>query len=110
MAANALFRPGPMESIRIMCAASTIRKSVHYLHPMLEPILRDTYGCMVYQEQIMRIVRDVAGYSMARSDLVRRAMSKKQQSVLEEERGGLYPWRRGKQDCHGRRRRAPRHG
>ena len=86
MAANALFRPGPMESIPDYVRSKHNPKSVHYLHPMLEPILRDTYGCMVYQEQIMRIVRDVAGYSMARSDLVRRAMSKKQQSVLEKER------------------------
>ncbi len=86
MAANALFRPGPMESIPEYVRSKHNNKNVHYAHPMLEPILNDTYGCMVYQEQIMRIVRDVAGYSMARSDLVRRAMSKKQQSVLEEER------------------------
>jgi DNA polymerase-3 subunit alpha len=59
---------------------------VTYSHKLLEPILAETYGCMVYQEQIMRIVRDMAGYSMARSDLVRRAMSKKQQAVLEKER------------------------
>lgn len=86
MAANALFRPGPMESIPDYIKSKNNHANVHYLHPMLEPILEDTYGCMVYQEQIMRIVRDVAGYSMARSDLVRRAMSKKQQSVLEKER------------------------
>ncbi len=86
MAANALFRPGPMESIPDYIKSKHNSAHVHYLHPMLEPILNDTYGCMVYQEQIMRIVRDVAGYSMARSDLVRRAMSKKQHDVLEKER------------------------
>ncbi|WP_066644773.1 DNA polymerase III subunit alpha [Christensenella timonensis] len=86
MVGISLFRPGPMESIPEYIRSKNDHKNVHYAHPMLEPILSDTYGCMVYQEQIMRIVRDVAGYSMARSDLVRRAMSKKQQDVLEEER------------------------
>lgn len=86
MVGISLFRPGPMESIPEYIRSKNDSANVRYLHPMLEPILNDTYGCMVYQEQIMRIVRDVAGYSMARSDLVRRAMSKKQQSVLEKER------------------------
>ena len=86
MVGISLFRPGPMESIPEYIRSKRDAKNVHYMHPMLEPILNDTYGCMVYQEQIMRIVRDVAGYSMARSDLVRRAMSKKQHDVLEEER------------------------
>jgi len=86
MVGIALFRPGPMEFIPEYIRCKKNPEKVHYAHPMLEPILSDTYGCMVYQEQIMRIVRDVAGYSMARSDLVRRAMSKKQQSVLEKER------------------------
>ena len=86
MAANALFRPGPMDSIPDYIRSKKKPNQVRYAHPLLEPILRDTYGCIVYQEQIMRIVRDVAGYSMARSDLVRRAMSKKQHSVLEQER------------------------
>lgn len=86
MVGIALFRPGPMEFIPEYIRCKKNPGKVHYAHPLLEPILSDTYGCMVYQEQIMRIVRDVAGYSMARSDLVRRAMSKKQQSVLEKER------------------------
>ncbi|MGI6152461.1 MAG: DNA polymerase III subunit alpha [Christensenellaceae bacterium] len=86
MVAIALFRPGPMESIPEYLRCKKNPGKVRYAHPILEPILSDTYGCMVYQEQIMRIVRDVAGYSMARSDLVRRAMSKKQQDVLEKER------------------------
>lgn len=86
MVGISLFRPGPMESIPEYIRCKKNPNKVKYVHPILEPILADTYGCMVYQEQIMRIVRDVAGYSMARSDLVRRAMSKKQQDVLEKER------------------------
>ncbi|MEG1393438.1 MAG: DNA polymerase III subunit alpha [Christensenellaceae bacterium] len=86
MVGISLFRPGPMDSIPEYIRCKNNPKNVRYAHPMLEPILKDTYGCMVYQEQIMRMVRDVAGYSMARSDLVRRAMSKKQQDVLEKER------------------------
>ncbi len=86
MVGISLFRPGPMESIPEYLRCKHNPSSVKYAHPLLQPILEETYGCMVYQEQIMRIVRDVAGYSLARSDLVRRAMSKKQQSVLEKER------------------------
>lgn len=86
MVGISLFRPGPMESIPEYIRCKKNPSAVHYAHKILQPILEETYGCMVYQEQIMRIVRDVAGYSMARSDLVRRAMSKKQQSVLEKER------------------------
>ncbi|MDL2237459.1 DNA polymerase III subunit alpha [Christensenellaceae bacterium OttesenSCG-928-K19] len=86
MVGIALFRPGPMEFIPEYLRCKRNPTGVRYAHPLLEPILSDTYGCMVYQEQIMRIVRDVAGYSMARSDLVRRAMSKKQHDVLEKER------------------------
>ena len=65
---------------------------MQYTHPKLEPILENTYGCIVYQEQVMQIVRDLAGYSLGRSDLVRRAMSKKKASVMAEEREKLYPW------------------
>ncbi len=86
MVGISLFRPGPMESIPEYLRCKRNPKAVTYTHELLEPILAETYGCMVYQEQIMRIVRDMAGYSMARSDLVRRAMSKKQQAVLEKER------------------------
>ena len=59
---------------------------MHYDHPILENILKDTYGCMVYQEQVMEIVRDMAGYSLGRSDEVRRAMAKKKKDVMEKER------------------------
>ena len=60
--------------------------AIHYLHPKLKPILDVTYGCMVYQEQVMQIVRDLAGYSYGRSDLVRRAMAKKKHDVMAKER------------------------
>ncbi len=86
MAANALFRPGPMDFIPEYLRCKHNPGQIKYAHPMLEPILRDTYGCMVYQEQVMNMVRTIAGYSMGRSDLVRRAMSKKQAKELERER------------------------
>lgn len=86
MVGISLFRPGPMESIPEYIECKKNPDKIKYQHPLLKPILKETYGCMVYQEQIMRIVRDLAGYSMARSDLVRRAMSKKQHEVLEQER------------------------
>ena len=63
--------------------------SITYLCPQLQPILEPTYGCIVYQEQVMQIVRDLGGYTMGRSDLVRRAMSKKKQSVMEKERANF---------------------
>ncbi len=86
MVVIALYRPGPMDSIPAYLAAKRDPKSVNYLHPRLKRILSETYGCMVYQEQVMEIVRDLAGYSMGRSDLVRRAMSKKKKDVMEKER------------------------
>lgn len=86
IAANALFRPGPMDSIPEYVRNKKNPHLVTYASPVLRPILEETYGCMVYQEQIMQIVRDVAGYSMARSDLVRRAMAKKKPEVLNKER------------------------
>ena len=86
IAGVALFRPGPMDQIPTYIANKRNPERVKYLHEILEPILDVTYGCMVYQEQVMQIVRDVAGYSMARSDLVRRAMSKKKMDIMERER------------------------
>ncbi len=85
-AANALYRPGPMGQIPIYVKNSLHPESVKYLHPMLEQSLKETYGCMVYQEQVMQIVRDVAGFSMGRSDLLRRAMGKKKMKIMQEER------------------------
>jgi len=81
-----LYRPGPMDSIPKYVAGKRNPSRVKYTHPTLEPILKATYGCIVYQEQVMQIVRDLAGYSMGRSDLIRRAMSKKKADVMEEER------------------------
>lgn len=82
IAGISLFRPGPMEQIPKYVAGKHDPAKIRYDHPMLEPILQVTYGCMVYQEQVMQIVRDIAGFSMGQSDNVRRAMSKKKPSEL----------------------------
>ncbi|MGF7060244.1 DNA polymerase III subunit alpha [Brassicibacter mesophilus] len=86
VAANSLFRPGPMNQIPRYIENKNNPSSVKYAHKKLEPILNVTYGCMVYQEQVMQIVRDIGGFSMGRSDLVRRAMGKKKMDVMEQER------------------------
>ncbi len=86
IAAISLYRPGPMESIPRYIAGKRDLASVQYETPQLAPILDVTYGCMVYQEQVMQIVRDLAGYSYGRSDLVRRAMAKKKKDVMAAER------------------------
>ncbi|MEG2950159.1 MAG: DNA polymerase III subunit alpha, partial [Clostridia bacterium] len=86
IAAISLYRPGPMDSIPRYIAGKLDPASVRYETPMLKPILDVTYGCMVYQEQVMQIVRDLAGYSLGRSDLMRRAMSKKKKDVMAQER------------------------
>ena len=86
IAAISLYRPGPMDSIPRYIEGKNNPSSIHYMHPKLEPILAVTYGCMVYQEQVMQIVRDLAGYSYGRSDLVRRAMAKKKHDVMAKER------------------------
>ena len=86
IAGISLYRPGPMDSIPRYIENKNNSSRIEYLHPKLEPILNVTYGCMVYQEQVMQIVRDLAGYSYGRSDLVRRAMGKKKRDVMEEER------------------------
>lgn len=86
IAGISLYRPGPMEQIPRYVRGKHDPSSVSYAHPLLEPILRTTYGCMVYQEQVMEIVRTLAGYSYGRSDLVRRAMSKKKHDVMARER------------------------
>ena len=85
-AANALYRPGPMGQIPTYIKNKLNPENVTYLHPKLEPILNVTYGCMVYQEQVMQIVRDIGGFTMGRSDLLRRAMGKKKMNVMLEER------------------------
>lgn len=86
IAANSLYRPGPMSQIPKYIANKNNPDNIEYLHEKLEPILNVTYGCMVYQEQVMQIVRDIGGFSMGRSDLVRRAMGKKKMDVMEQER------------------------
>ena len=86
IAGISLYRPGPMDFIPEYIAGKNNADSITYDCPQLEPILKPTYGCIVYQEQVMEIVRSLAGYSYGRSDLVRRAMSKKKTKVMEAER------------------------
>ena len=86
-AANALYRPGPMDSIPAYLENRHMPpEQIVYKHPLLKPILEVTYGCIVYQEQVMEICRTVAGYSYGRADIVRRAMSKKKHDVMDRER------------------------
>ena len=87
IAGISLFRPGPMDEIPTYIQNKQNPEKVSYKHEKLRSILDVTYGCMVYQEQIMQIVRELAGYSFGRADLMRRAMSKKKMDVMEEERG-----------------------
>ena len=89
IAGISLYRPGPMDFIPKYIKGKDNHDAVTYACPQLEPILSPTYGCIVYQEQVMQIVRDLGGYTLGRSDLVRRAMSKKKQSVMEKERANF---------------------
>ena len=82
----ALYRPGPMESIPKFIACKHDPKLVSYKHPKLEPILKGTYGCIVYQEQVIRVFQELAGYSLGQADMVRRAMSKKKAKDVAKER------------------------
>ncbi len=86
IAVLALYRPGPMDSIPTYIANRHHPEGIHYLHPELEEILSVTYGCIIYQEQVMQIFQRLAGYSYGRADLVRRAMSKKKHELMEKER------------------------
>ena len=86
IAGISLYRPGPMDFIPKYLANREHPESIIYDTPKLEKILKSTYGCMVYQEQVMQIVMELAGYSMGRSDLVRRAMAKKKADVMDKER------------------------
>ena len=86
IAGLSLYRPGPMDFIPQYIKGKNNPDEIHYDCPELEPILKATYGCIVYQEQVMQIVRSLGGYTLGRSDLVRRAMSKKKASVMEKER------------------------
>ncbi len=86
IAMNALYRPGPMSMIDEFIDRKYGRHKIEYLHPKLEPILKETYGIIVYQEQVMRIASDLGGFSLAQADLMRRAMGKKKKEVMEEQR------------------------
>ena len=86
IAGISLYRPGPMDFIPKYLAGKNNKNNIEYTHPALESILKPTYGCIVYQEQVMQIVRELAGYSLGRSDMVRRAMSKKKADVMAKER------------------------
>ncbi|MCP8967438.1 DNA polymerase III subunit alpha [Ectobacillus ponti] len=86
VAVNALYRPGPMEQIPIFIEAKHGKRAIQYPHPDLEPILQNTYGVIVYQEQIMQIASRLAGFSLGEADLLRRAISKKNRDVLDRER------------------------
>lgn len=86
IAGISLYRPGPMDFIPDYVRGKNNHETITYLCPQLKSILAPTYGCIVYQEQVMQIVRELGGYTLGRSDLVRRAMSKKKQSVMEKER------------------------
>ncbi|WP_337664123.1 DNA polymerase III subunit alpha [Suilimivivens sp.] len=89
IAGISLYRPGPMDFIPKYIKGKNSEGSIVYSCPQLKPILAPTYGCIVYQEQVMQIVRDLGGYTLGRSDLVRRAMSKKKQAVMEKERANF---------------------
>ena len=86
VAGIALFRPGPMENIPVYLKNKKRPGKIKYLHPLLKPILSVSYGVIIYQEQVMQIVRDLAGYSYGKSDVIRRAMSKKESEVMQKER------------------------
>ncbi len=91
VAVNALYRPGPMENIPLFIDRKHGRQPVEYPHPDLKPILENTYGVIVYQEQIMQIASKMAGFSLGEADLLRRAVGKKQKDVLDQERTSFCP-------------------
>ena len=86
IAGIALYRPGPMDFIPKYLKGKNDRSSITYDCPQLEPILKPTYGCIVYQEQVLQVFQQLAGYSLGQADMVRRAMSKKKRKELERER------------------------
>ena len=82
----ALYRPGPMANIPTYCARKLGKEPIEYLHPKLEPILKETFGVITYQEQVQQIAKDMAGYTLAEADLLRRAMGKKIKSEMDDQR------------------------
>ncbi len=86
IAMNALYRPGPMDNIPDFIDRKQGRKPIEYLHPIMQPVLERTYGIIVYQEQVMQLVRDIAGFTLAQSDVMRRAMGKKDEKLMQEQK------------------------
>ncbi|MDZ7393326.1 MAG: DNA polymerase III subunit alpha [candidate division KSB1 bacterium] len=87
IAMNALYRPGPMDTIEDFVARRHGQRTIEYLHPLLEPILKETYGVAIYQEQVIRICHEIGGFSLGQADVVRRAMGKKIPEEMERQRG-----------------------
>ena len=85
IAVVALYRPGPMENIPTYISRKHEREPVEYMHPLLEPILSETYGIMIYQEQVQQAARDLAGYTLGGADILRRAMGKKDQAEMDQQ-------------------------
>ena len=81
---NALYRPGPMSNIDDFISRKHGKKKIAYPHPLMEPILKETYGIIVYQEQVMQIAHEIAGFTLAEADIMRRAMGKKIKSLMDE--------------------------
>ena len=96
-----LYRPGPMDSIPKYIYNHNHQDKIKYLTPLLEPILSETYGCIVYQEQVMQVFRTLAGYSLGRADIVRRAMSKKKHDVMAHEKNAFIFGEQGENGCVG---------
>ena len=102
VAAVSLYRPGPMDSIGKFVESKHNPEKVTFAHPLLEPILKQTYGCIVYQEQVMRIVQELAGYSLGQADIVRRMMGKKKVEEMEREEAVFINGREESVDNHGK--------
>ena len=103
VAMNALYRPGPMENIPDFIDRKNGKQKITYLHPKLEPILRETYGVIVYQEQVIKIASEIAGLSLAQADLLRRAMGKKDKELMAKQKKEFVESavlkQRGTQNC-----------
>ncbi|HBF86519.1 MAG TPA: DNA polymerase III subunit alpha [Clostridiales bacterium] len=102
VAAVSLYRPGPMDSIPRFVECKHNPEKVFYAHPLLEPILKQTYGCIVYQEQVMRIVQDLAGYTLGQADMVRRMMGKKKVDEMVKEEAVFIHGKPETVDSHGK--------
>ena len=90
IAVVALFRPGPMGNIPSFCNRKHGKEKIDYIHPLIEPILKETYGIIVYQEQVMQIAQILSGYTLGEADLLRRAMGKKIQKEMDAQKSRIY--------------------